>query len=219
MNLAVKKTKREALLDTIAGLEKEQGELVARLSSAAERQQRARVEALLADPADRSDAKGAASPVRKLVESTRKDEERLTNVEAELAATRIALTDLDAEEAAQRYKADVNRNAHLCRRETAAIDELRKAADVFVERFAVYAAICGERLDDFGYTTDPALQATMPIARTAKEMFARLREPAVASHEPNTFPAAAPKSVPTPITRRDPRWAAASRLAAPGVSQ
>jgi hypothetical protein len=191
---------RVKLLETRDGLEREQGELLLRLSDAADREHAARVDALTADPAHRSDAKGAASPVWKILESTARDEARLTNVEAELRAVDVRLAQLDTAEA-DRVRADlVKAGKELRRREQAALDEARAAKSLFDEKHALLEAVQAERRDLFGGTSDPELQPLLPPAATStpSALFAHLASADAAESEEPSF---APKPAP-----RQARW-------------
>lgn len=82
------------------GLEKEQAELLSAVESAPAREHEARVRSLEVTPGRRSDAKGAASPVRKIREQFGRDGARLGNISLELVAARAVLAKWDAADAA-----------------------------------------------------------------------------------------------------------------------
>jgi hypothetical protein len=204
------RTDREKLLDTIAKAEREQAELLGKLSTAGEAEHEACVAALTADPSKRSDAAGAASPVRKIAEQAVRDRARLENVESELRAGQVALAVLDENAAAVAREGRVRLNIELRKRETVTLDALRATVAIFAEQFAVYRQVVDERVNAFGGTDDPMLQPVIRPALSAAELFRHLeQDEADGPREVGTFPAPAPAGAVVPIRRGDPRWLAA----------
>ncbi len=91
--------KREMLASLIAGLEAKHAQLLASVEPAPAREHAARLDALERNPGDPSDAKGAASPVRKIREQAVRDQARLVNVQLELAAARETIAKWDSAQA------------------------------------------------------------------------------------------------------------------------
>ena len=130
---------------------------------------------MIADPGSRSDARGAASAPRKIVEGTRRDEERLTHVEAELRAAHEALARLDEREAAK-----------LRRQEEAVLADLRGIAEGFVERFGEFAGLLEQHRNTFGVSDGAAAGEGRGTELRAAG------EPGRAAHDPPWRPGLAP---------------------------
>jgi hypothetical protein len=218
MTVITKPSPRELLEATSDWLVREQDALLDRLSSAAERQHAARVEALTVDPAHRSDAKGAASPVRKIQEQSQRDEARLMNVENELRAVDVALAQLDAAEAERVRTERVRASRDLRRREQTAYDALRATAGVFMEQFAALEVVLVERRDRFGGgSTDPEFAPLLDavVTRSAVGLFEHVtRVPdRNADPEQSFAPRPAPPGAVVPVKRGDAGWGTRSSLA------